>query len=800
MPEGREWSPEDLLIHDEFCPIEQIEASVERARKRAGAGAALLLVADEWVVLRTLCVCVPDDGDDESKLTRMRALLAEVSLLPRKPAKGTRKRSSALQDYVKGPRPGDGRERFPATAGKVLEELAAIARRIGDEELDAWLSEGLDAWVPARVPERMHGSRLSTALLFYEPREEVVGEGEVPVTVVDADVIDIAVRVSSTAHANVRRDNLIMKRLDRKLDPADYISGSVDFEAAATSLVELAVEVSGSDAGACYLVDHSKKSFERMALKMEGEVDRRWAYPRELALDDHALAAAATTEHRALQLPPGIFGRPVRPTVVRLGGGRPDLVELATPLPGPLAAPKAPAVGVLSVVKIAEPGAFGAYETSVVRNVALRLALIANTTNATKAAQMFARLSKRATGLPRTPSARGAGARPVDGIALPDDVLQAMPAIEDALSTVGAVTRAETATFRAALPSGASRAPHGLTLARVAAHPAALAGGPEHALQPESEGGYNWRAVRSGEISNVPVVTSGDRVFSRHRPNTRSELSVPVYVEERVVGVVNLESPVEHAFDAHVEVAQAAAEHIGLAIANARLALSIALQELAIEVIRNAHSIEHLPESFMERVEPLPAAEAERVTAIASEIGERLEGLRTVSPDEDSLLPDGDLSFPSLVRHAVGEMRADIHYEDGPWPVHEPAVARAIAKALGDVLDNAIRHRADKAPPPRLTMARDRWGGQGQDVLAVRCMPDEVRRPEEAVNVYRCPLGIERRVGEEDDVPVGAYLAGLQVRRIGGELHLAYERRSQARVVLAIPSAGGRVAPNGVSG
>jgi hypothetical protein len=284
------WSPTDFLIRGEFCPLQELELAVERARVRVGADAALLLVGDDSGMMRSLCVCVPAG---EVRVERMRRLLPSANLQPRESQNGDKEPPPGLHSYIRSPCDGVVDGRFPKTAGKALGELVKAAKRKRAAELTAWLAAGIGPWVPARLPDRACGSRLNVGLLFHEPRSERVGEGEDSVVLVDEDVIDIAARVNSTAHAHVRRDSEIMKRLDEEMDPAAYVSGSVDFEAAARSLIELAVEVSGSDAGACYRVDHSQKSFELVAAKVEPGFEDGWSYPSGLDSAGEALSSTA---------------------------------------------------------------------------------------------------------------------------------------------------------------------------------------------------------------------------------------------------------------------------------------------------------------------------------------------------------------------------------------------------------------------------------------------------------------------------------------------------------------------------
>lgn len=776
------WSPSHLAIQGEFCPIEEIAPAVELARRRAGASAALLLVGDDWVVLRTLCACTPSEDEHAAWLER---ILATESLLP--PEAEGRGRYNSLQDYIRGPKPSGSRSRrFPCTAPKALAALAEIATRAGAEPVAAWLSDG--SWVPARVPAPVIGARMHTALFMREPDPRLV-EGADPGEVeIDDEVVGISARVNATAHAHLRRDDMIMKRVDKRLDPEEFMKGSVDFQAAARSLVGVALGISGSDVAACYLVDHSRKRFKLEDAKLVGELGSRWRFPLYLPTKDPALAAVATQDHLTLQFPPGLAKREVRRTLEGPEGE--EVLELATPLPGPLAAPRAPAVGVLVVAKIGQPRAYGAYEVAVVRNVALRLALIASSTNTTQAAKMFTRLSKRAARLPIGWSTRASRAPMPPGVILPDDLLDAVPTIEDALSTLARVTRSGTATFRAALPGDGSRSPQGLTLARVAGYPAKIGRKEKFAFQPEGEGGYNWVAVRSGQITSIPIVDPSDPKYSSHRDSTRSELAVPVFVEDRVVGVVNLESPVEHAFDGHVEIAQAAAEHIGLAIANARLSLSGLVQERATDVLREAHRITKLPEDFEQELDRLPAAQRKRVAEAAGEIPRRAKGLALVAPFVPSL-PGTDLSLPALTEHVIDEMSAGESFHlrrwKGPWRQYDQDVATAIVKALRDILENAQSHAEKDGRTAVLELMTAVWGGQKQDVLIAASWGSALK-PERAINVYRCPLTVNSRSPRFKGSQLGAYLAGLQVRRVGGEVHLSYSDDGQARVVLSIPS------------
>jgi sigma-B regulation protein RsbU (phosphoserine phosphatase) len=79
-----------------------------------------------------------------------------------------------------------------------------------------------------------------------------------------------------------------------------------------------------------------------------------------------------------------------------------------------------------------------------------------------------------------------------------------------------------------------------------------------------------WVA-KTGEAVIVPDVRKDVRYVAA-RPETRSELAVPLLVKGRTIGVFNLESDLEDAFhDGHLELVTAFASHAAVAVERARL-------------------------------------------------------------------------------------------------------------------------------------------------------------------------------------------------------------------------------------
>jgi hypothetical protein len=659
------------------------------------------------------------------------------------------------------------------------------------------------------MPAETHGARIAAAVLLLDPAPEAVADSQGRrVVEADAAVVDITCRLNATAQADVRRDTAIMARLDNELDPADYAESTVDLDQAADSLLKLAVKVSGSRVGACYVLDHGAKALRRVAVTLsEDDEAAGWGYQEKLDLTSDALAISCLKNRRAIQMPPGLpTDQEVRPTCAGSPGSDAGMIELATPIVGPLASPKAPSVGVLTVARIdgsATP--YGAYDHAVLRNIGLRLALIYATANAEAAARTFARLSTRATaqirdgavaGVFRSPRfSRGQDDR---GRPLPDDLLMTLPAIQSGLETLGRITGSHSATFRAALPSEAETGPHGLTLRRVAAHPPHWLA-EEGELQSEEEGGVNWRVALSGTPQYVPVVSDEETYLGR-RQETLSELCVPVLVEGRVIGVVNLESGSRNAYEALVTTAQAFAAHVGLAIADARIAIASVLHDYATRIVRRGHEMGGREcRSLRELAAEAPQGDwADRLRRLADEVEAKAKGLRTFDGDSVFELPAA-ITFPDLVerqRSAVGLTFADLVIaQSQEWSRYPPGVADIVAQALWDILDNVKRHSTKDARIATLRVHRGAWGGQQHDVLTIDNAASSPLSAVEAANAFRAllvretPRPAAEGGGSGLRVPqFGAYLAGSMARRVGGDVHLWQDATGMTRVNLSIPS------------
>src|SRR4051812_42541432 len=330
VEEARGWTPSDYALRGTFCSMEEIEARLEEARRKAGAEAALLLSGDGRAVLSTLCICLPP----EEKVPVLLGELLEQGELLRTGAwvrKLLKRRHAGLQELIRTsvPERDRQRKRFPETAVDLIRVLAEIARRSEMPLLANHLDRDGKDWVPARIPVQARRALVSTAILFFKVKAPVKHEEDgARVVALDDDVLALTERVNGTVQANVRRDDMIMRQFDARLS-SPLQDGRVEFESMAADLLELAVLGSKSDAGACYLLDPSTNEMELAAAFMPKDLAMDWKFEKRLGENRRWVATVCAEEGQAIQLPPGIRAQPdLAPTCVKQEGGAAPTQEL----------------------------------------------------------------------------------------------------------------------------------------------------------------------------------------------------------------------------------------------------------------------------------------------------------------------------------------------------------------------------------------------------------------------------------------------------------------------------------------
>lgn len=758
------WTASDHLLRGTFCPPTALGPALEDLRVESGAAMALMLVAGPRGLLRSLCVSTSEDdrGDALTELLRRDSALKTRRLL--RPASRT------------------GEDAFPGTAPTLLTRLRRAIEDLGGDG-DA-LVGAPGEWAAVRVPSELRGSRLGVAILLRDHPGDGASFPEY-----DRHVLDLAVMANATAEASVHHDVIVMNRVDEQLDARVVVDHQIDLGLAAARLVELALEITSSDFAAYYAIDFVTRT---LYLRAQFPSDRScFAPPEAMSLDENRLTAVSAARGR-----PVLLDREHSPTVRKSFDDVDFVDEMATPVPGPL--PSGPITGVITVARGDQDhrprNPYGAYDHALVRNVALRLALLRATADLETASEMFTRLTGRSTSgsghVEASPTAPD-----VPPVPIPDDILLALPDIQAGLERIRGLTGSHSATFRAALPNRGATAPHGLALHRLAADPPDRLN-ERSRVQHTHRPSVNSDAALMGAARNVPFVAR-EQAYDRARDGSQSEISVPVLVEGMVVGVINLESPTEQNYDPRVSTAIAFAGHVGLVIANARLRLSRQLETYAMQIITRGHDLSW----ECRKIETATRDASPEIRGLVAQqlatIETRVRGLRTFARVPESHEEVAHPTMPQLVQAAITSadlVLVQLRIEDADWRRYDARSTRHVRECLRHVFANVQAHTPIEADEVEVEITETPWGGLPYTVVQVTNQTAYATDPRRAQNLYRVPVtSSSARPGDAhdgtSDVPrFGAYLAGSHARALGGDVHYRTLDDDHARVIVMVPS------------
>jgi hypothetical protein len=769
-----QWSSRDYILRGTFCPLADVQRALDALTSESEAAHAVMLCGDEGAILRSLCMCSPCEDPGAREL---------VALLQDSAVHRTRIERDALQDLVRPNAPRRSRLRFPASHERIVQLLELISAQHGATAAKKMIRDG--CWTPVVGTSATSSARVRAAILLRFASQKPELPREVP------DLVDAVItNVNGTAQADIRRDTATMSTVSRRLSST---RSQDEFAGGAETLVAIASDVSATGYAAVYLATSAGDEL-RLVPTQNGKGTASVEFPATIPLDGTWVAAAAVIRNRTIQTPPGLEAQ--RRLRLTIGDSDPDsrasrLVELAIPIPGPMASPKGPAIGVLIVIKpdttqiSGEVTAFGAYDLALLRNVALRVALLNATsrTNQLAAAGLALRWQPPDLVVDPPPADRPPELR------LPIDLEAARPGIERGLRSLAEATSSQSATFRAALPHAATDSNYSQALVRIAATDR----DPDERtrIQSYEQGGYNWKAILTGKHQNAPRVT-GDPDFREHRPGTVSELALPVIVEGRVVGVINLESTREGAYDALAGFATGFAFQLGLAIADARLESQTALQQHATEIVNRSHSLDAEIEGL--RKSPTIKDNPDQTT-LDRELGVLQQSAKQLRSGPSKTLPEARKpkpTLPELLEATIQTAKVQIDVEDShqelTWQPYDSTTTTIVAQILHNILTNITQHASVNDARASVRISRDVWGGREEDIVAFQNLPNKRIDENATRNLYRVPRQVSLGVEPTGAPRIGAFLAGRLARSLNGELSATVTSRGELLSTLVIPT------------
>ncbi len=579
----------------------------------------------------------------------------------------------------------------------------------------------------------------------------------------------ILAMLNATPQALTHIDEAVMTHVNQYVIPRLTEAGVVDFAEMAAAIADLARAVTRSDRAEVYVAASGSGSSAHRVAHSTRDSSRDvgpWVQSGSSALVDRVLHT-----NRAKHT------------------GADDSTELATPVPGGLASPHESPIGVL-LLQRSNTDRYSAYHMALARNVCLRLAVLHTTEATGKVARAIADLRS-------VPLSTMAGSlapildlpEPQD---LPPDVQLALSRVPSVLETVTRASNSSSVTVRIAVPDAEADEPHGLVLRRVAAFPADVMHDPDLILK-QAHGGTSWRAVLTGQLHYAPDAAS-DEYYRPTRADTQSALTVPIKVEGRLLGTINMESRMLANYGPFLPQAEALAGALGRSFADAEAYFTQPVLARAAEVLDHGHDYE----ANLRQLKMSPALAtlggSERQT-VEDFIDDGLDLItRTTRGWTDSSDEVAQTVWTAL--NNAYERRPVLSLSLPDWsnvetlnrPL-EAGDARLIESAITNVFANMKRYAGDPGigptgyTPPTMETSECTWaGGQFLTITFWNTSSDYISS-QISTRVYRIPIE-----SSDGTLRLGSYLAALRIRQVRGTIAFAVaDEGVRARTVLMIP-------------
>jgi hypothetical protein len=752
------WNAEDWLLRGDYCPESAINTTLESIRQQCGAGLLIHLAVDRTALLRTLIFAISEDetgSNVELELRRPSNLHGRQSRLFRMT------RRIAFATSANGP-PDEREENLQSALANLPDALhreSTTLRNFANSQI-AVLSSGYE------------GASIRSTLV-------AVGAFGGPIT--SENVKRIAAMVNATPQAESRRDARWMDHSQGLPMYPDY--GNYDFELElkrfVLSALELALRITSASHACMYLNRASEvlrlTLVESQAFRVEGgPVPSEFRYPLhpDVSSADSDLSDVLERQ-RSIQRRLGSTFRPIDLTGSRFTG---DGAEMLCPIPWTSASPAGPAAGVMVLQRLPTGRSFSAQDLAFARNVCLRVAIHRNASAAGHIAAAVSRLRRGVSSNQSDPDEHLCDA------GLPSDVLFALSRISPTLPIVAEATDSHSVSLRLLSGDGSTDAPHGQMLRRVAVFP------DDQFMTTEEfqhdDGGANWKVVRSG----APEVISDVQLASHYTPrraNTRSELSVPVRSDGRLIGVLNLESPYLDHYAALSPLVEAFASGVGRTLIDAMadhargtLARSVAMDNLGHDLAK------HIDEAIHLDLQHAP---------VGSPITKKLDQARVtmnrilLSSQEYAEQP---MALGLLLQRAAAQ--ADIISFDPIASLNADLQAvtcdrnqvTALGAALRSIFANVVDHGSTSSAqsPARVVGAIIEFDGSLHVALRITSESGFPLDPALVADLYRVPVYGTKKPGKR----LGAYLAGTNVRAIRGMLDAAIQSTQPSTLLTSL--------------
>lgn len=727
------WSSDDWLLDGSYCPESEIVALLQELVVSARADCLVHLAVDETALLRTLTYAV--GTHDVSNLER--------SLRTPRGGRGRRSplyRSVRRIAFREHPYADWDDEEMLQAAEPSAELLSAI-RAEAPGTLESIASD-------TRILSLGYERAAIRSLLF------AVGGSAQTVPVNEKR---LASMINATPQAESRRDARWMEH--SRVLPAFPEYGEEyheDLTRFARSALKLATNITNATHASLYF--NRATALGRLSLvASHGPAlhfdEAIFAHLAPLPGPTDEDLADVLERQRSIQRRLRPTFAPATPEGVRFSG---DAAEMMCPVPWTSASPDGPAAGVMVLHRLPTGRSFTARDLALARNVCLRVAIHRNASAAGHIGGTISTL-RRNLATDTLPSPLG-----LDTTQLPSDVGFAARRVMETLPTLAEVTNSHSVSLRILAPSALATESHGHALQRVAAYPLTEMDRIESTLMFEDDGA-NWTVVRTGTTQVISDVTQAAHYTAVR--NSRSELSVPVRSEGRLIGVLNLESPYLDHYAVLSPLVGAFAAAVGRTLVDS-------MADHSRRTLTRSLAIDNLTHDLEKYI--VQAHDAVQNGWTESDLDGSLGALRDArrTLDRIKLLAQDSISMSMTVGAVLqrAHRQADLVSFD---PLRHLTTAvretecdgsqvNALIPAFRSIFGNLKDHGS--AEPAAITGDLVSFSGSAHVAIRLASRGAFDLDPNIVRDLYRLPVRGKKKPGER----LGAFLAGMGVRSIGG--------------------------------
>jgi putative (di)nucleoside polyphosphate hydrolase len=792
------WHPQDFIVGGRYCDSHHIVDELEDLRQARGAKALVLLALRETTVFRPLLRLAHADHGRLQELQEILVNRADLTSIARSGAPRENLKQSLLEAL---PLDELGLSGIDATLLERLEQPPP--HPAGDPRPPLTRPASVVVLAFGGKSSKSEQSALDALLLMVNASAPVIAHRELQA---QTDLRRALAEAEVAWHREPSRPAPPLgSRNEEAHDPEDENEWHPDNYA--KRLLQLALDVTHSSVGNLYVARRDGRSLklitqqpddaaiEVLGPTVEGEpssvVQRVYARGRALIINDVVDYQRMNPNAKYLSVIEDPSLEPYAELAVPIVQG-----PFASSVPPRGIPPPAKPIGVLNVERVrptdTRAGDFTASDLAALQTIAFLYALRRAGSLTMASASSLARLTQQNALAPASDALALLDEPDIAGV--PVDLMSARKSLSLITGRIYGLTRSSSVAIRVVTPDQCH-------LVRFVAFPRERLRD-EHSVIPISaRDSVNAWVARTGLPCYIPNVPDRwgtqfdglDGVLKvANRRTLRSELCLPIAVQGRVLGTLNLESAQSSDYPDDVSaVVQAMAEQAGVAIAQARRADEWRLFAIHAEQTRRSHLVLKKVGKFNEWLEKrdykLSQNGAKEARKRAEAISKAADPLRRAATAGATLSGSPksarEAVEEALTRSRIGEEHLDIR-DLPPADLTLPELSsHVLTIALTEVLQNAANHVSTKTNLPFMVRVRYRSAMRG--ALEYLCI-EVTSRVEEALESKTVDL-LYRRPVAQDRTHLGAYVAGSYVRSVGGEVYVAENGPKYFTAALELP-------------